>query len=383
MCQFWPARRRPPPASGRRAIDRVGHSQPSSGSRVNEPAFASVVSSIFCARAVETGSRPGRAVLDEAVAGIVVARHDALPGVQASGRRPGWAHSRTAPAFAWIVPVIDTWGRVTPDRTRVELDVDPPDRRGRAEIDRRRARVHLESEVSDESRRDRSTVACPAFSWTSRSEVDGLGHGDPPRVPLAEGPERRSRWSCDRMPDAQGRVGGLDGRARRPSASSPSTRQPSPGAAATVTLPQSIWTSIEPLLARRSRRVPGTRSSPRSAARACRERSPIPLLSRPPTIRPKVAATMSPPRKSKRVRREDESDPDPDQDERPQRPQPADLVLRRDSRRERPAGSRRPGSGRRPSPRKPRPDVHGSYGTRRVVATPPCRMSRSAVTAVC
>ena len=42
---------------------------------------------------------------------------------------------------------------------------------------------------------------------------------------------------------------------------------------------------------------------------------------------PNVAATISPPMKSKRVRLRIRPDPDPDEDQRPQAPQPVDLLL--------------------------------------------------------
>ena len=54
---------------------------------------------------------------------------------------------------------------------------------------------------------------------------------------------------------------------------------------------------------------------------------PMPVLSRPPTISPNVAATMSPPTKANRVQLQDEPDADPDEDERPQAPQASDLVI--------------------------------------------------------
>ena len=87
-----------------------------------------------------------------------------------------------------------------------------------------------------------------------------------------------------------------------PSASWPSTRQLSPGAVAIVTLPQSVWTSIEPPLDAKVPSRVGNAVVPPPWPHAPVENVPIPLLSKPPTIRPNVAATMIPPRKSKRVR---------------------------------------------------------------------------------
>ena len=55
---------------------------------------------------------------------------------------------------------------------------------------------------------------------------------------------------------------------------------------------------------------------------------PMPVLSRPPTISPNVAATMSPPTKANRVRPQDQPDADADEDERPQAPEASDLVIR-------------------------------------------------------
>ena len=88
------------------------------------------------------------------------------------------------------------------------------------------------------------------------------------------------------------------------------------------------------------------------------ENVPIPLLSRPPTIRPNVAATMIPPRKSKRVRLRIRPTPDPDEDERPERPQPADLVVAQVARAN---GQRhRAGQDQEDAPaEKAPPDVHG------------------------
>ena len=78
--------------------------------------------------------------------GVVVARDDALPGVQPQpdtllGAQPDRTGIRVDRAGHRDVR------EGHPDRTRVELDVDPLDRLGRAEIDGRRARIQLEPEV--------------------------------------------------------------------------------------------------------------------------------------------------------------------------------------------------------------------------------------------
>ena len=77
---------------------------------------------------------------------------------------PGGAHSLTAPALAWIVPVIDRCGRVTPERARVELDVDAlrsPSTEPRSTV--AEPGVELELDVA-ERRAGEVDVACPALS---------------------------------------------------------------------------------------------------------------------------------------------------------------------------------------------------------------------------
>ena len=170
-----------------RSIETVSHIHPP-GPSVNEPALASVCSSIFCGRAVETGSRPGRAVLDEAVVGIVVARHDALAGVQLQPDTRLGAQ-RTAPAFAWMMPVIDTCGRVTPTEPALSSMSIRWIASAAAEIDGRRAGIKLEPERLRRGRRT-GRRRLPGVELEVDIRGHGLGDGDPPRVALAEDPER-------------------------------------------------------------------------------------------------------------------------------------------------------------------------------------------------
>ena len=166
-----------------------------------------------------------------------------------------------------------------------------------------------------------------------------------------------------------------------PSASWPSTRQPSPGAAAIVTLPQSVSTSIEPLTRREGPLTGRERGRPPAlAARARRERAD-PAAEQAADHQAERGGDDDPAEEVEARPAQDESDADPDEDERPERPQPADLVLAQVAR----ANGQRHRAGQdqedAPAEKSP-PDVHGRTvpdGGRH----PPCRMSRSAVTAVC
>ncbi len=185
-------------ASGRRATGTGGHPQPSSGSRVNEPALAFVSSSIWTGRAVEAGRRPGRAVLDEAVAGVVVARDDRFAGVQAQagagrGAQPDRAGVRLdRPGHRQV-------REGHSERAGIQLHLDGPDRCDGAEVDRRRAGIHLEVD-------GRRATRQPGRPWPAPRSAGGPRRGAARSAgSAARCRGRRSRRTTSRSRSATGR----------------------------------------------------------------------------------------------------------------------------------------------------------------------------------
>ena len=139
-----------------------------------------------------------------------------------------------------------------------------------------------------------------------------------------------------------------------PLSSRPSTCQPSPAAVATVERCRSRAGRRRTRSRRTSRCASGTAGRRRLRRRLPPRTRSSPTLRSPPTISRGSPPTIRPPRNVETGPAQDEPDADPDQDQRPQAPQPADLVVVEVAGPDRRAGSRRRGSGRRPSPRSPR-----------------------------
>ena len=154
------------------ASDTAGHS--SSVTRIRRriederPGVGARVQLDLDCRGVVPGRAPGRAVLDQAMAGVVVAREDALAGMEAEGRALGGAQLDRA-GVGLDRPVGRHARERQTQRAGVELDVDRPERRDRAEIDRRRSRRSSGGRSRPMVAPARSIVALPALSWTSRS----------------------------------------------------------------------------------------------------------------------------------------------------------------------------------------------------------------------
>ena len=143
--------------------------------------------------------------------------------------------------------------------------------------------------------------------------------------------------------------------------------QARPGIALTATSPQSRRILIDAAPHSNEPPIGGKAVAPWYDPQAPAVAPLTPLLSRPPTMSPNVAATMSPPTNPNRVRDNNSPTPEPDQDHRPQGPQIGDLRLgqhvRPDEQRDRTGKDEE-----HAPPQGASSDVH--------VATVPCRQGR-------
>src|SRR4051794_32631427 len=217
---------------------------------------------------------------------------------------PAGTHSWTEPAFAWIDPVTDRLGRVTPSEPAL----------------RRRSTVEIAATEPSPNDADpaftcaltspsvapaRSSVPRPALTWTSSPSVTAAGNvsrhvSRSPKASQAVPGSWRDRTSSV---DSSDRTVGP-----QPSLSLPSRCQFGPCAAPTVISPQSrasVTSPVDPNAPSRGGNGVAVAFEPHDPA----ENPETPTLKRPPTMMPIVAATIRPPMKSKRVR--DSTSPTP------------------------------------------------------------------------
>ena len=297
-------------------------------------------------RRIEARRRPGRAVLDEAVAVVVVAGDDAVAGVERSAA-PAGAHR--------------------PDRAGIRLD-----RPGHRQVRQRQAeRAGVQADMSivsislDDARSivadpaliSSSTVRAsrqrgrrwrsPAFSWTSRSSGDASGSVT---RQFSRSPKDRE-WPARGIAraDVKRRLGRADRPARRRRCPALELPGGPAGDIATVTV------AADPTGGRRRRpavNVPslaGNASLPLSPPHAPTEKSADPAAQQPADHEPERRGDDEAADEVEPGPAEHQSDADADEDERPERPQAPDLFVGQIAGPDERAGRRRPGSGRRPS----------------------------------
>ncbi len=112
-----------------------------------------------------------------------------------------------------------------------------------------------------------------------------------------------------------------------PSASWPSTRQPSPGAAPSVTLPQSSSTSTEPPAGGEGALTGREGGRPRVLAAGARRQRADPAAQEAADHQAERRGDDEPAEEVEPGPAQDQADADADEDERPERPQPSDLVV--------------------------------------------------------
>src|SRR4051794_23180526 len=203
---------------------------------------------------------------------------------------PAGTHSWTEPAFAWIDPVTDRLGRVTPSEPAL----------------RRRSTVEIAATEPSPNDADpaftcaltspsvapaRSSVPRPALTWTSSPSVTAAGNvsrhvSRSPKASQAVPGSWRDRTSSV---DSSDRTVGPE-----PSLSLPSRCQFGPCAAPTVISPQSrasVTSPVDPNAPSRAGNGVAVAFEPHDPA----ENPETPTLKRPPTMMPIVAATIRPP----------------------------------------------------------------------------------------